>query len=406
MRPLSDQRSVASERRRSGVAAPCSRALATLLALSQALPAVAQSDEFLLVRRSMQVQTIRLVAITDQAVEYFDPADVKPYTSIPLDDCIALLNPRGDAQRQSRSWLVLADGQRLPGEALAMGQSPADALAWNHPWLGRMDVPLDSIFSVQFKPEAKVPSPGQEDVVLLANGDKQEGIVVSLGDPIQLDVPRGGRRQVVDIQRELVAAVTMVAQKRQPAGRRIWFDEGTIIDVQSITVGDDGYVGLTGSALTAGTQTTRVRLSQIAAILLDPKGMVPLATLNPTRVEGPSTRYVLPKPVVSLPGAPLNLSPIEYRGPIVVRYAMPAGAQRFTAEAELPRSAQTWGDVELVVRSNDDEVFRGRLNAASPTASINVPLTGRELTIELLPGAHGPIQDRLVLTRAMVLKDK
>jgi hypothetical protein len=103
------------------------------------------------------------------------------------------------------------------------------------------------------------------------------------------------------------------------------------------------------------------------------------------------------------PDAPVGLSPIELRGPVVVRYSLPSGAIRFAAQAVLPDSARQWGDLELIVRSDDAEVFRMRLNAESPAGEINVALTGRELTLELTAGAHGPIQDQVILNRAMIL---
>jgi hypothetical protein len=194
----------------------------------------------------------------------------------------------------------------------------------------------------------------------------------------------------------------------------VWFVDGTVVDVQTLAIGADGLLRMTsawmtGDATNASSATApghRQTLAQIAAILLDANALIPLSTLTPSRVEGPATRYVLPKPQSLSANAPLNLSDIEMRGPLVVRYALPAGCQRFTAEAELPRNSQQWGDFELVVRSNDAEVFRGRLNAMTPGITINVPTPGRELTFELLPGVNGPVQDLLLLRRPMLLKGK
>jgi len=45
-----------------------------------------------------------------------------------------------------------------------------------------------------------------------------------------------------------------------------------------------------------------------------------------------------------------------------------------------------------------------RLNAETPEATISIPVTGRELTIEVAAGARGPIQDHVILTRAMLLR--
>jgi hypothetical protein len=102
-------------------------------------------------------------------------------------------------------------------------------------------------------------------------------------------------------------------------------------------------------------------------------------------------------------GAPLGPGAIEFRGPLAVRYDLPAGCRRFAAEAMLPRSGRGWGDFELVLRCGDEEVYRQRINGNQPTDAINVPIAGRSLTIELTEGDHGPIQDRLVLRRALLL---
>ena len=354
----------------------------------------------------MEVQSIRLTAIDDQYLVYLPPN--KAWEKVPLTDCIALLNPQAKQPTTKMGMLMLADGQRFPGSVAESQPSEAkgETVPWQHAELGKLDVPLDLIETIILTPNVTPPPPGIDgDVVLLANGDRQEGLIVSFGDPLSLELTSGNRGEIIDIPLNLVAAVTMVAKKQPPGGKRIWFADSTVIDVQSIAVGDDGYVRLSGPWLSSGaSQPTRRQLAEIAAILLDPNGMIPLAMLQPSRIEGPATRYELPRPQLIEPNAPLNLSAIELHGPIVVRYALPAGCQRFTADAELPREARAWGDLELVIRLDDAEALRVKLNGTNSSASINVPVTGRELTIELLPGANGPIQDHVVLRRPMLLK--
>jgi len=362
----------------------------------------ADSGDFLLVRRPLDVQRIKLVAVTDQTLVHLK--DDQGFVTLQLSECIALLNPDAAPLPRSGGVLLLADGQRMPGGPAA-GVKPAnDALAWNHPWLGRIDVPLKLIASVIIKPGATPPDTGIKDAILFNNGDRQEGIIVGLGDPIAMEVDIEGSSRVIDIPLDRVASVSLIAPKQQLVGKRIWFEEGTVLDVQSVSVGDDQFVKLAGSTVASGTQPTGVRLSQIAAVLLDSKALLPLADLAPSRIEGPVTRYILPKPALLDSDAPLNLSRIELRGPIVVRYALPVGTARFTAEAVLPASARNWGDCELIVRLDDKVAFTARLNADTPEATINIPVTGRELTIEVAAGARGPIQDRVILTRAMLLR--
>jgi hypothetical protein len=299
----------------------------------------------------------------------------------------------------------------LPGEPAAAAESvePSAAFGWVHPWLGRVDVAVDDIRQLQMRAGAPVTEPaarsrGRADVVVLHNGDVLEGIVSAVGREVVVDPIEAGAEPPTIVALDQVITITMVAPRKSPTGRRVWFADGTVLDVASITVGDDGYVRLSGLALVSGTQAPRVGLDEVAAILLDPTAMVPLATLTPTRVEGPATRYVVPKPRVLDVGAPLELSPIEFRGPVVARYTLPVACTRFAASAERPPAARQWGDTELIIRSDDREVFRASLNAASPVASINVPLTGRELTIELGAGARGAIHDQVIVRQAMLLK--
>ena len=130
-----------------------------------------------------------------------------------------------------------------------------------------------------------------------------------------------------------------------------------------------------------------------------------LADLRTVAVEGPPTRYRVPAPEISGTAAPLGLAPIRISGPVEVRWRLPEGAQRFAAEAVLPADALAFGDYEMVIRDESGEIYRAHLDGGAPAASINVGISGRELTIELTEGARGPVQDALVLHRAMVLTE-
>lgn len=381
-------------------------ATAGLLAVTVALaPLAAEAPpepvDFLLVSRTLEVSTVPLLALNDAAVIQRERSPVK------ISDCIALINPSPVAgTSKSKGMLALADGQRFPGEPAepSAAKNDSEVFTWNHPWLGRMEVPIKLIQSVTLASGAQPPAPGASDSVVLNNGDRYDGFVTALGNAVSIEIDQGGNRTSIDIPLDRVASVSLITPKQQSKGKRIWFGEGTVLDVQSITVGDDGVVRLGGVTLAPGTQVTRMGLNEIAAILFDGKSMLPLATIAPSRIEGPATRYIVPKPRVMDTSAPLDLSRIELRGPVVARYALPAGVVRLAAEAVLPEGRRDWGDCEVVIRSDDSELFRTRINGASPKASINVPLGGRELTIEVTQGAHGPIQDTVVLTRAMLLR--
>jgi hypothetical protein len=67
-----------------------------------------------------------------------------------------------------------------------------------------------------------------------------------------------------------------------------------------------------------------------------------------------------------------------------------------------------WGDCELIVESvagsKITPLAKARLSGSDPSFEINVPLDGAaKLRMTIDPGPSGPIQDRVVLRRPLVL---
>jgi hypothetical protein len=141
----------------------------------------------------------------------------------------------------------------------------------------------------------------------------------------------------------------------------------------------------------------------VAGVQFDARGLIPFAAITPSSVEGPPTRYVVPAPTVLDEFAPLGLGRVEFRGPVSVQYQLPPGAAYLSAEAALPAGSRSWGDCELVIREDDRQIFSARLNHDRPTAVIGVPLEGARLTVQVTEGSGGPVQDQVVLLRALVL---
>ena len=361
-----------------------------------------KSADFLLIRRDHRVEPIRPAQINERELIHLDP--VYGWVTVDLTDCVALLDPAATTAGRHKGLLRLADGQVFPGEALSGAQPHDDVLVWNHAWLGRMEVPLDRIMAVAFV-EGATPAPlADADVLLLANGDRLEGFVVALGDPISIEVQTDDQPQIIEIPLERAASVTMVTNRQRPAGWRVWLTDGTVLEVVRILLTDGDLVRLVGTRFVGDRELDPLPLSELAAALFDPDGMIPFALLSPVKVTGPLTRYVVPQPQALDESAALGMSRIELRGPLTVDYALPPGGWYFHAEAQLARAARGWGDCELVIRDDRAELFRVRLNAENPAASIGITVHGTRLTIELTEGLTGPIQDHVVLSRAMLLR--
>ena len=362
---------------------------------------VGQDDEFLLIRRGEPVQLIRVVEINEQALVHGDQSG--GWQTIALEKCVALLDPDAlPSPRRSDGLLFLTDGQRFPGKALSGAPQSKDVFVWNHNRFGRMEVPLEWVRTVLLAGDT-VPPPHEADVLMLRNGDVVEGFIITLGDPVSIELMNDEEPQIVELAWDGIASVSMITPTRSARGQRLWIRDRSVVDAANVLLGDDGIVRLIDPTVVSGEH--RLPLSAIAAVLFAPDAMTPFAALSPMRVEGPATRYELPRPSPLDVALPLGLSRVQLRGPLTVRYALPAaaGELQFIAEAKRPVTASAWSDFELVLLDDRQEVFRVRLNDVHPSASIDVMLSGSVLTIQITEGEYGPIQDHVILHRAMLL---
>jgi len=374
--------------------------------VASALNAQSTGDEnkFLLIRNDQPIEDINLVQINEQTLVVGDSSG--GWHVVNLDNCVGLLDP--DVRIRSRGMrglLVLSSGQRFPGKALSGAASNNDVFVWNHPRFGRIEVPLDRVRTVLLTADAKPSTSGSADLIVLRNGDVVEGFVSTLGDPVTIeDISNDAHGVSTEISLDSVASVNIVTPNRKPIGQRIWLSDGTVLDVKNILLGDDGIVRLIHPDMIGGEY--QLPLSSIAAIMFDSSTMTPFASLSAMQVRGPSTRYVVKQPKVLDVTSPLGLARVELHGPLSVSYSLPdseSGQLQFVAQAQLPPTAGQWADFELVLLDDDHEVFRTRLNYSQPSASINVKLSGSVLSIQITEGNYGPIQDKVVLHRAMLL---
>lgn len=363
----------------------------------------ADDSDFLLIRRDLRAESIKLVEVNQRALVHVSD---QSWETVPLEDCIALLRP-GERGYGRRGGLVMTgDGQRLPGEPISNATSTDRHLIWDHRGqhsLGRINVPLDDIASILFLPNIDAPGSVEADAIVLINGDRLDGFIIAIGDPVTIEVDDERGPVEMNIPLNRIAALSMVTQRRQASGTRLWLGDGTVLDVRGLELGDDGWVHFKSAWIDRERESVRMQLADIDAVLFGGDGMLPLARLGAARVEGPPTRYYTPPPLLRRQDAPLELAAIELVGPLVVHYALPSGSSRFAAHAVLPPDAREWGDFDLLLRVDGVVVFRATLNNDQPGVEINIPIDGAELTIELVEGANGPVQDRLLLERAMLL---
>lgn len=317
----------------------------------------------------------------------------------------AILPLTDDAIRGSESegLLILTDGQRFPGRR---SRAPAgqDMIGWEHAILGAVSAPLDVVSEARFSlylptGEPVAIEPSLKDQALLLNGDRIVGFIDSLGDPIVIETDAGD----LSLPADRVAGARL-ANAREPArGVVLWLDDGAVARVDSLESDGRG-----GAAVTlAESQSARLTLEQIVGAVFSAERLRPLAQIEPDTQTPIADRPALLDRVSAeddfwtpaVLGAPDILIP----EPMEAVWTLPETAMRFGAVARLPRSSWVWGDCELVIIVDEKEVLRERLNRARSSIEFAVPLRGRTLTIRLEPGAYGPIQDRVILERALIL---
>lgn len=428
-------------------------ALALLVAAVTTAAATASGDDAcptrVLLDRQLRARLVPICAVDDQSVTYeegpgllrveardqfvaylppaADPASDVPYALTPRSWREVLVQvAQGLARAGDARFVELVDGQRYVGRpAPRLDAADASTMGWEHPVFGSLELPLERVSRVVVLPlhvdRTMAPLEGLDDRVVLANGDIIEGFVVSIAEPLLIE--SAGQQRAIPLG--LVAGVALANPAEPRAGPTAWLADGSVVQFGAISTSRRGEVTLTlaqpdqsageGDRSTAETVAGVYPLDDVLAMVLVPQRLMPLARVPMSRYEASSSRRWTEAPQIGeARDALLDAPPITLPGPIRVEWTIPASARRVAGLAELPRAMWTWGDCELVIseRSHEadwHELFRGRLHAGAPLAEFNAQIAPaaapRSLRFELLEGRHGPVQDRIVLWRTVLLLD-
>jgi hypothetical protein len=273
-------------------------------------------------------------------------------------------------------------------------------------------VPLERIGRVLVDPWARPGSPGSEqteawspgveDELILANGDRVTGFLVELGETLRFDA--GGGERAFPIER--VAEVRLGNPLEAPGAPRVWLANGEIRDGDGTMGVADGFVSARG----------------VASAWLSGDRLIPLADLGIVAFEPIAGRRWSRRPMLGSPwSSSLGAADLSFDGPARVSWALPPGARAISLVAHLGGSLDDpegapgrWADAELVIRlergASVETLSAVRLDRETARAPIAVELTGvgdprRVLIVEVRPGRYGPIQDRVLLRRPFLISD-
>lgn len=393
---------------------------------------------------------------------YLDPAGVQK--TMPLRDAIALApaawiptpettgaSPEGKTSDLPVHRLDLTDSQRFVGmlvdaedvsPARAAGKpEPAKAtksaeapVLFHHEHLGVLSFPLERI--AEYRSDARNPDLGgralsiSNDTILLLNTDRLEGLVTRMGSTIWIEtrpLPGAGSggagagakasEQATQIDADQAKLVHLVNPAVALRTLRIDLTDGSVIAVNALSADTQGgKLIFKPIDAPSGAEASVLELGLLAGVVPNPSRITPLSTIPiASQAAASDNASSALAQVLADPRAPLSAADILLPGPMSVEWALPAGTGApvsIVGYAQMDDVSFAWGDCVAVVSiapksGPERELTRARINADSPTLTIAADLgplsPGDRLRVRTESGEGGPIQDRIVLRRMVLL---
>lgn len=409
-----------------------------------------------LLDRSLHATAVRLVGIAHGRVMFLgteDTASAAPRT-IEASSLLAIVaEPDQSRTRALRSPLlatepnapppvrvVLTDGQRLIGrvaeprpaqstptgasankpaagesqslvlEISALGSTPI-AVALEQ--IARVETLVDTALGNSASDDVSLAHPAntnapQDDSVVLLNGDAVHGFVESLGAEVVVQGKSGEPPARFPLAR--VARIVMANPPTPPTGPRVWLSDGSVIALASGAVDSEDFLsaaGQVGGALHA-------KPTEVTGLVMDAGLLTPLSECAVAEYHAAPERAWTRPPRTVRGDGPLNAGNIELPGPMTVEWTLPPSAARLSGSVELARSTERWGDCVVVIEdaaagAPPKRLFNQRLTADAPSAAFDVALSSavaradHRLRVMVQAGENGPILDRVVLVRPILL---
>ncbi|MEE2681755.1 MAG: hypothetical protein VX641_05210 [Planctomycetota bacterium] len=367
--------------------------LATLVLAASPLIA----DSFMLLDTDGSVRPVQITNIGPTGIEVIDSED--GFTTLSRDDCIAFLRPVPYPTRTNRPTIHLHDGQSLPGRM--KDGSDGDHIIWEHAWIGDLNIPVDRIDRIVLN-GASTPratdSESDSDTIRLLNGDVVEGFVTSVSPLVRIETDSESVPVQIEIHHDRISEIDLFGERVESPDPMVWSNDGTVVHLPTIGVGVDGHL-VVGRHMYASDARVEMEpgphLQSIHTISFSGSGIHPLGTLDIISSEGPETRMIIPSPHTTDPSAPLELSPVEFRGPLTIRYRIPEGRYRLRATIRMPASASRWGDCDLAILVDGVERHHCLFNSDQLEHTVDVMVSGDVLEFRLGEGANGPVQDHI-----------
>lgn len=382
---------------------------ALCVALLLAGPLLAQS-KWNLTTADFQVQPVQLQAIDDKTVRFIDKDNAEQ--SIPLDQFVVVeianqtvRNPAGKFR------LVLVSGASVTGDPVAVKD---ESLVFASALFGEITVPLKQAARLESiarnSTVKKIEPSATEDVVVLANGDTVRGFVQQVTPTAVVVKTAEGPG---DVPAESIAVVTFAATDkpadRTEAGFRIRVEDGSWLDVDSLTVQDN-----TVTVAFAGDAERKVDLGKLLAIEQTNGPVAWLSSRTPSEnVDTPYLDATWPARMDrSVTGEPIKFGNKVYAHGIGVhshsKITWPLDGSyktfrtQYAVDGKLPRA-----DVDVRILLDDKvvhEVKNFRAGTLAPVFQVDLG-NAKSITLEVGFGGGYDVQDRFLWIEPALLKN-
>lgn len=310
-------------------------------------------------------------------------------------------------------FIDLVDGQRLAVQWLGADRQ---TLHVRHALLGEMWVNVEDLLAltrgIMKEPSRRLAG----DLVVLANGDRIEGFVATVGGSnIEIQTEHADATIMLRADRVVGLYLNNPARPNGPTGHLVYLKDGSAVLASELEIADGQLLletpvsqwpepGLeTKPRAQPDKDVRQIALEQVKRIDLASEAgrLVEVIELDGQVIAGGEV-FTLPMPPQVLSNGVL------LHAPVALAYELPERTAQFAATAELsidsedPDRSFQWADFQLIIRVDDRVLLRRRITGQDPRVSIRVPVHGRKLTIELDPGANGPVMDRLLLRDAIL----
>ena len=307
----------------------------------------------------------------------------------------------GDLDPIRSRFIETTDGQRIPGSLVRDGDG---RMSWRSAWLPNLKLDPEKLKTVRLQEDAEILEAEDADLVLLANGDRIEGLVESIGASLVVELVGGDRDgDVLEVPIERVASISLVNPPVEPKGVMVWYRGGHRLLGSGLDVEDDGYSRLRRPAL--GGDVSEVPSEYLVGVSFVADQVRPWSSLEWTREPG-SAELIRPwiPPITRMEGHyPISAAPLRIPGGMKASAELPWDRARFRVVVERAPDAGS-GSCTFIVRDGDREVSRQVVDPARPVVVVTGEVDEGPLVFEVDPGEDGPFDDDVVLREALLMR--